>query len=136
MIRILLTVSAALLSQAAVAQSVEVAEGNWSDIPFANKANIPEFISEKSMNNIDRLVGNGKCDVAGNRKRIDLKVPFIMQFDNRGVAQRVVLQRLGCPEVESVVAGIVLGRLKQGFYKPTGSNGAGWYRSEISYSLN
>jgi hypothetical protein len=136
MIRIFLAASVALLAQPALAQSVEVAEGDWSGIPVAASIDGPEWMSAASMDRIDKLVAAGKCPRAGNKRRINLNVPFLMQFDGGGVAQRIVVQRLGCPELETVLSGIIRGRLLQGFYKPTGKNEAGWYRSQITYSLD
>lgn len=136
MIRALLTLSAALVCQPAFAQSVEVAEGDWSAIPVATSTGGPEWLTETAMNRIDRLVSAGKCPRAGSRARVDLQAPFLIQFDNRATVQRIVIQRLGCPEVESIVGSVIIGRAKQGFYRPTGANQTGWYRSEISYSAN
>lgn len=136
MIRILLATSAALLSQAALAQTVEVAEGDWSDIPAAALADGPAFISDQSMTRIDKLLAAGKCPSVGNRKRADLNVPILVQFDRGDQVQKIVVRRIGCPEVEAIVGGIAAGRAKQGYYRSNGKNQTGWYRSEISYSFN
>jgi hypothetical protein len=136
MIRIFWAVSLALLAQPALAQSVEVAEGDWSGIPAAASKDGPEWISAASMDRIDKIVAAGKCPPVGNKRRININVPFLMQFDGSGVAQRIVVQRLGCPELETVLSGIIRGRLQQGFYQPTGTNQTGWYRSQITYSLD
>jgi hypothetical protein len=136
MIRILLAASAALLSQAAFAQSVEVAEGDWSSIPDAAVADGPAYISEQSMTRIDRLLSAGKCPSVGNRKYVNMNVPILVQFDGGDQVQKIVVRRIGCPEVEAIVGGIATGRAKRGYYKSTGKNQAGWYRSEISYSVN
>ncbi len=136
MIRILLAASAALLAQGALAQSVEVAEGDWSDIPAAGLEKGPAFISEQSMARIDKLLAGGKCPSVGNRKYVNLNVPILVQFDGGDQVQKIVVRRIGCPEVEAIVGGIAAGRAKQGYYRSTGKNQTGWYRSEISYSVN
>ena len=136
MIRILLAASSALLAQSALAQSVEVAEGDWSAIPAAGLADGPAYISEKSMSRIDRLLAEGKCPSVGNRKYVNMNVPILVQFDGGNQVQKIVVRRIGCPEVEAIVGGIATGRAKQGYYRSTGKNQTGWYRSEISYSVN
>jgi hypothetical protein len=136
MIRIMLVASAVLLSQAAPAQSIDVAEGDWSDIPSAGLAKGPAFISEQSMGRIDKLLAAGKCPSIGNRKYVNLNVPILVQFDGGDQVQKIVVRRIGCPEVEAIVGGIAAGRAKQGYYRSTGKNQTGWYRSEISYSVN
>jgi hypothetical protein len=136
MIRILFAVSAALISQTALAQSVEVAEGDWSDIPAVSVGDVPAYISERSMGQIDKLLAAGKCPSVGNRKYVNLNVPILVQFDGGNQVQKIVVRRIGCPEVEAIVGGIAAGRAKQGYYKSTGKNQTGWYRSEISYSVN
>jgi hypothetical protein len=136
MIRILLAASAALFVQTASAQSVEVAEGDWSDIPAAELARGPAFISDESMTKIDKLLAAGKCKSVGDRKFVNLNVPILVQFDRSNQVQKIVVRRIGCPEVEAIVGGIAVGRAQLGYYKSTGVNQAGWYRSEVSYSLN
>lgn len=136
MIRTLLAVSAAFLCQPAFAQSVEVADGDWAGIPVAATTGGPAWISEASMARIDKLVAAGKCIAVGNRKRVNLNVPVLFQFDGTGTVQKVVVRRIGCPEVESVVASVAASRVKLGYYKPTGQNQTGWYRGEVSYSVN
>jgi hypothetical protein len=136
MIRILFAVSAALISHTALAQTVEVAEGDWSNIPAASLADVPAFISERSMGRIEKLLAAGKCPSVGNRKYVSLNVPILVQFDGGNQVQKIVVRRIGCPEVEAIVGGIAAGRAKQGYYRSTGKNQTGWYRSEISYSLN
>jgi hypothetical protein len=136
MIRMLFAVSAALISQTALAQMVEVAEGDWSDIPAVSVSDVPAYISERSMVQIDKLLAAGKCPSVGNRKYVNLNVPILVQFDGGNQVQKIVVRRIGCPEVEAIVGSIAAGRAKQGYYRSTGKNQAGWYRSEISYSLN
>ena len=136
MIRIIFAASALFASQAALAQAVEVAEGDWSDIPPAALADSRAYISDQSMTKIDKLLAAGKCPSVGNRKYVNLNVPILVQFDPGDQVQKIVVRRIGCPEVEAIVGGIAAGRAKLGYYKSTGKNKAGWYRSEISYSVN
>ena len=136
MIRILLAASAALIAQTAMAQTIEVAEGDWSDIPAAGLGGGPAYLSEKSMGQIDKLLAAGKCSSVGNRKYANLNVPILMQFDGGSQVQKIVVRRIGCPEVEAIVGRIAADRAKLGYYRATGQNQTGWYRSEITYSLN
>jgi hypothetical protein len=136
MIRILLAASAMFLAQPVLAQAVEVAEGDWSGIPEAGSNGDPAYISDQSMTRIDKLLAAGKCPAVGNRKYVNLNVPILVQFDGGDQVQKIVVRRIGCPEVEAIVGGIAAGRAKQGYYRSTGKNQTGWYRSEVSYSVN
>jgi hypothetical protein len=120
----------------ALAQSVEVAEGNWASIPPVEPVDYRVRISDDSMKRIERIVQAGDCPAIGRRDRVRMKAQFLVQFSAGGTAERVVVKRLGCPEVETIVGSIVLARLKEGFYRPTGVNQTGWYKSSIEYQLN
>jgi hypothetical protein len=136
MIRILLALSLGVIAQPAFAQSVEVADIDWSTVPQAAVGSGPSWLSDASMNRIEKAIGKNQCPRFGDAKRFNLTVPFLMQIDSNNVVQRVVIQRQGCPELESVLGGVILGRTKTGYYKSTGKNQTGWYRSEISHSVN
>jgi hypothetical protein len=129
-----LTLGALLLAGAAplAAQTVEVAEGDWAGVPPASVAG--KFtIGQERMAKIEKIVEAGDCPAAGNKHMVDLKAPFMLQYDADGALQRVVVQRMGCPELEKEIGGAVLDLAKIGEYKPTGVNAAGWYRGELAF---
>lgn len=127
--------SALILAGAANAQSIEVAGGDWSSIPKI-EAKQETLISKNAMDRVQKIVGSKACKLAGQTKnRIDMTVPFLVQFDTSGAPARIVVARMDCPELESVMATVALGLVKSGEYKPTGANNAGWYRSDISFAI-
>lgn len=136
MIRFAFLTLAVLAAQPAIAQSIEVSDGNWADIPFIRPIK-PQAIGQNAMDRIDRAITKGKCTRAGTLSKIALDVPFLLQFDSTGKkVERVVVQRIGCPEVEEVVGVIVAARARTGHYKATGQNQTGWYRSEFNYHVD
>ena len=117
------------------AQRVEVAGGDWSNVPAITAQGL-QRISTKSVDKIEELAKSGQCDVPGlTRRRMDLTVPFMLQFSSDGTLQHVVVRRLGCKQLESLMAGVVTELARAGEYKPTGENQLGWYRSELALSL-
>ncbi len=117
------------------AQRLEVADGDWSDFPALDKSQVVN-LGDGAMADIDRLVAAGKCDKIGNKKRIRMEIPFIAQFAENGTVERVMLQRINCPEVETIAANAALYAAKWGRIKPGTSNTAGWYRGLVSYILD
>ena len=116
------------------AQTVEVATGNWDSLPYAKERGLGS-ISSTAVARIHEVIASGDCVVPGQSKRkLDMTVPFALQFGPDGSLQKVVLQKLGCAEIEGILGGTVLELVKLGKYGPTGENSAGWYRSEISFS--
>ena len=123
-----------LVALPASAQTVEVAEGKWSNLPYAKERGLGS-ISSTAVARIHEVIASGDCQVEGqSRRKLDMTVPFALLFSPEGDLQKVVLQRIGCPEVEGILGGTVLELVKLGKYAPTGENSAGWYRSEISFS--
>lgn len=124
------------LAVPAFAQSVEVADGNWAGIPEVAPVDQNVRMTDQSMKRIERIVQTGDCPAIGRRDRVRMNAPFLVQFGAGGAAEKIVVKRMGCPEVESIIGGIVAARLKAGFYRPTGINQTGWYQSRLEYQLN
>lgn len=133
--KMLLTAMVILAAAPAAAQRVEVADGDWSDFPALDKSQIVS-LGDGAMADIDRLVAAGKCSKIGSKKRIRMEIPFIAQFDEKQQVERVMLQRIGCPEVEVIAANAAMYAAKWGRIKPGTSNAAGWYRGMVSYILD
>jgi hypothetical protein len=127
-------IAALALSTTAIAQSVEVAGGNWSDFPQVKKQP-PIRMADRTMARIYDLLKRGKCERFGDGKRIKMDVPFLLQFGAGGV-ERIVAQRIDCPELESQIGGTLASLVKEGLFKPTAENGTGWYRSTFSCYAN
>lgn len=119
----------------AYAQRVEVADGDWSDFPTLENSQTVN-LGDGAMADIDRLVAAGKCDKIGNKKRIRMEIPFLAQFGADGKVERVMLNRIGCPEVETIAANAAYYAAKWGRIQPGTSNAAGWYRGLVSYILD
>lgn len=125
----------ALFATSATAQRIEVADGEWSDFPALEKSQTVN-LGDGAMADIDRLVASGKCSKIGNKKRIRMEIPFLAQFDTNGKVERVMLNRIGCPEVETIAANAAYYAARDGRIKPGTSNAAGWYRGLVSYILD
>lgn len=122
--------SSALMASA----TVEVSSCNWSNIPLLFKP-ASVRLSDNAMETIDQLVAGGKCNAIGNRKRINLDMDFLVQFGKNDAIKRVIVEKIGCPEVEQIVATATAQAADKGWLKPTGENDAGWYRGAITYRL-
>ncbi len=129
-----LAFAALAFSTAVVAQNVEVAGGDWNGIPQVKKQPVIRM-ADRTMARIDDLLKQGKCERFGNGKRIRMDVPFLLQFGAGGV-ERIVVKRIDCPELESLIGGTLVSHAREGLFKPTGENGTGWYRSNFSYYAN
>jgi hypothetical protein len=120
-------------ASAASAQSFEVASGDWREIPrVVHRGNF--MMDDGMMARVDRLARAGTCSVPGLRRdRIDLDIPFLMQFAEDGSVQRIVIHDTGCPELEAVIGGVIHRKAQAGDYRPTGENIYGWYRGDFRY---
>lgn len=128
--------AAALLagSVAASAATVEVATGDWSTLPVLKSRNF-DSISPRAIGRIHEIVARGECDMPGqSKRRLDLTVPFAVHFQPNGTLDRVIIPRMNCEKIESIMGRVLLDLVEGGEYKATGENPEGWYRSEISFS--
>ena len=130
--------AAALLIGAtqAGAVTVEVASGDWNDIPLLKAGG--EALSDAVVHKLHTLVESGTCVIPGQtKKRLDMSVPFLVHYPNNGgEPDRIIISKIGCAEAESVIGGALSVLVKQGAYQSSGVNKTGWYRSEVSFSYS
>lgn len=132
---VLATLLAALTASSLPAQEVSVAGGDWSDIPPLVQLG-SKTISDRALGQLTDAVVLNKCEVAGNERHMKLAVPFLLRFSSQGHIEQVVVQRIGCPAVETVLGGAVLQLAKSGEYRPSGMNQTGWYRGLFEFTYN
>ena len=130
----LLALGLLLGSVAASAQTVSVANGKWAYLPELERAGHAD-ITPNAVIRIHQIVSKGDCSIPGqSRKRLNMTVPFAVQYAPDGTAQQILVQRLGCAEVEGILGGQVLELVKGREFRPTGANADGWYRGELNFS--
>jgi hypothetical protein len=132
---LLIAAAVAAIAVPVAAQRIEVADGDWSEFPVLEKSQTVN-LGDGAMADVDRLVAAGKCSKIGTKKRIRMEIPFLVQFVDGAKVDRVMLQRIGCPEVEGIAANAAYYAAKAGQIKPGTSNAAGWYRGSVSYILD
>jgi hypothetical protein len=121
-------------SASAPATTVEVATGDWSGLPELRTRG-SDTISARAVARIHEIVATGECSLPGQSKRkLDLTVPFAVQFQPNGTVERIIIPRMNCAPVESIMGRVLLDLVAAGEYRATGENLQGWYRSEISFS--
>lgn len=125
--------AAALLTGSALAASpvVEVGTGDWSNIPALSSRGF-HHITSSQVDMLHSAFESSEC-AAGKRRsdRLNLEVPFLVQFDDAGALKRVVIQKMDCTPAEGVIAGAVLRLVNLGEHRATGENLTGWYRGAI-----
>ena len=130
-LKVALTAALLVGSYSAAAATVESATGDWSNIPWAERRSF-NIITGDAVEKIHQAFADGSCKMRGQSKnRLNLRVPFLMKFAPDGSVERIVIRKLGCPSVESVLGSSLLNQVKGGDYRATGENEALWYRSEV-----
>lgn len=120
---------------AANAQTVETAVGDWRNIPRIEAQGVHRMGFDW-MDKMEALAKSRECEMPGlYPRKIDLTVPFMLNFGKDGTIQRVVVRKLGCEKLETLVGGAILQLAQAGEYRPSGANAGGWYRSEYSFVL-
>ena len=116
------------------AQQVSVGTGDWSNIPpVISRGHVAA--TPRTVDDIAAAAVNNSCtSIARDLRHVNLSVPFLIEFSGKGEVQSIVVQKLGCPKVESLVGGTLLQMAKEGEYRPTGANEIGWYRGQFEVS--
>ena len=121
---------AALIATPLGAEPVSSAWGDWREVPTIIKKGDLR-VSSQTVDRIAAASADGKCPQVGDEKHLRLSMPFLMEFSPRGQIQQVVVWKMNCPEIESLVGGMLLEMARAGEYRPTGENQLGWYRGEF-----
>jgi hypothetical protein len=133
MMRLCITALLAAAAPAA-AQTVETASGDWSNIPEM-RHQVGATIDADVITAIAGLIDRNECTIAGQRHgRLDMSVPFLVQFKADGSIDRLVVHSVGCPRAEGLLAGEMLRLVRNGGFAPTGDRREGWFRGQLSFS--
>jgi hypothetical protein len=117
----------------AIATTVEVATGDWSNIPRLAPA--MESIDSNAVAAIHESIESGECVIEGQRKgRLDMTVPFLIRFSADGTPERLIIEKLGCDKAEGILAGALVKLVDRGVYRPPGGIRRGWFRGQVSFS--
>lgn len=129
----LLALALLLAPVPASAAKVEVADGNWSFLPLMKQRG-SDHLNNDALARINEIVHARQCTFPGQQgPHYDVTLSFAAHFTSDGTLDRLVMQRLNCPEVESLLGGALLEMIEGGDYKATGANPDGWYRGELSF---
>ena len=116
--------------------SVEVASANWNFLPLM-KQKSNDHLSNKAIVRIHEIAKEGQCtSVSLRRGLLDFDMSFAAHFNPDGSLNRLVMPRLGCPEAEGILGGVLLKMIQSGEYRPDGSNEEGWYRGHLNFTVS
>ena len=120
----------------AATPTVEVANGDWSWLPpLKQRSN--DHLSNIAISRIHEIAKGGQCNVlATKRGALEFDMTFAAEFQPDGTLKRIVMPKLNCPEVESILGGVLLKMVENGDYRPDGSNEDGWYRGVLSFTVS
>ena len=131
-----LLLSALPAAAPATSPIVETADGNWSYLPLM-KHRSSEQLSNKAIARIHEIATAKTCSIPGTKRGLlDFDMSFAAHFKPDGTLDRLVLPKLGCPEAEGILGGILLKMVQKGDYRPDGSNEDGWYRGVLSFTVS
>ncbi|HEY5710722.1 MAG TPA: hypothetical protein VIT38_02405 [Allosphingosinicella sp.] len=117
----------------AAAQTIETGTGDWRNIPPLLQAG--SSIDADTVTAIIEMGESGECTLSGRRGRnIDVDVAFVVQYNAQGSIDRLVLEPLGCPRADGVLAGAVLRLLRNGGFAPAGGRREGWFRGQVGFT--
>jgi hypothetical protein len=124
----------ALAAASPAAPTVQVATGDWSNLPPLERAGY-EHLSTAIMSKVYEIGRQNRCKLPGQyANHIDLSISFAAQFGPDGKLARLLLPQLNCPEAESWLGGTLVQSIQHGDFRPGPSKSPeGWYRGDFSF---
>jgi hypothetical protein len=123
-----------LMIAAAASAPVQVGKFNPDAFPHAPKVDRRMPQGELTAR-ADRIMASGACSLPGQtRDRYSITVPYAVLLQPSGAVSKVVVQEVGCPELELLTGQVANELSKAGDFKPTGAPGEQWYVSEVYYA--
>ena len=130
---VLIPLAAALMAASPAQPVVEVANGDWSQLPALDFRGY-DHLTSAAMSHIYRLGYEHKCRLPGmSGHHIDFNVSFAAQFAPDGQLSRLVLPKMNCPEAEAWLGGTLVQAIKRGDYRRTENNPEGWYQGTFNF---
>ena len=124
----------ALLSAAPAPPRVEVATGDWSQLPQLEPVSY-DHLSMAIISKVYEIGRQHRCRLPGQfGSHIDMSISFAAQFEPDGRLARLLVPALNCPEAEAWIGGTLLKSLQGGDFRRPVNNPEGWYRGDLSFS--
>jgi len=125
----------ATMAAAAPMPKVEVATGDWNDLPALQSRGY-DHLHSNVMQRIWELAHSRTCTIPGySIGNLDFRMSFAAQYNPDGSVARVIVPKLDCPEAESVLAGAVVEMIQAGDYRPTVKSEQGWYKGSLTFGF-
>ena len=114
---------------------VEVATGDWSELPALQSRNY-DHLQSNVMQRLWEIAHAKSCTIPGySIGNLDFRMSFAAQYNPDGSVARVVLPKLDCPEAEGILAGALVEMIQGGDYRPTGKSEQGWYQGNLTFGF-
>lgn len=130
----ILATSLLLLGAPLAAQTVEVGDGDWRNMPEMRRQG-DAAVDPNVVAAIAEMVDRGECTIPGQRRgHLDMTMAFVVLFGADGSIERLIVHPLGCGRAEGLLAGAILRLVEHGQFVPASARRAGWFRGEVSLS--
>ena len=133
----LLALPLVLATVAATAQTpkVEVATGDWSQLPTLESRGY-DHLSSNVMQRLWEIASEKKCQLPGySLRKLDMRLSFAAQYNPDGSVARLIVPQLNCPEAEGLIAGALLEMMRGGDYRAKGNSPEGWYQGALTFGF-
>ncbi len=133
MMTIGLALYAAMLAPSTGGVPVAIADFQKASLPALTK--VESKLPHASMTkDVEDILKSRKCTIRGQRAvNFDVVVPFAVLLGPGGVAKKVVVNDLGCNEVERLVAKIMVAQAARGDFVLAPGRQEEWFGSEIYF---
>ena len=125
----------ATLAAAGPMPKVEVATGDWSQLPPLQSRNY-DHLQSNVMQRLWEIAHTKTCTIPGySIGNLDFRMSFAAQYNPDGSVARVIVPKLDCPEAEGILAGALVEMIQGGDYRPTGKSEQGWYKGSLTFGF-
>jgi hypothetical protein len=125
----------ATLTAAGPIPKIEVASGDWSDLPSLRSLSY-DHLHSNVMQRIWEIAHARTCQIPGySIGNLDFRMSFAAQYNPDGTVARLVVPKLDCPEAEGILAGALLEMIQGGDYRRAGDSPEGWYKGNLTFGF-
>ena len=118
----------------APAGSVQAGKADWKSFPALQRAARP-LPTGAMVDRVADMLQKEQCALPGqSARKFDITIPYVVLVNPDGKAERVVVEDIGCPGLETYVGSIVLLLAGSGDFPPTGKSVPQWYTSTLNFN--
>ena len=120
---------------AAALPDIEVGRADWGT--FERVRPRVQLPTPRIIAKVEEIMRMRQCELPGQRtRRFDITVNYAIRFDQQRQVDRIVVEDIGCPLIETLVGNAVTELLRNDLMTLPATRDERWYTGDLNFTLS